>query len=531
MQPSGIRFTDITATSGIGFRHHTGGSGQRYYVEPHSGGAAMLDYDRDGNLDLYFVDGGPLPGSSVKRRQGNRLYRGRGDGTFEDVTSRAGVQGTAYGMGAYAADYDGDDDVDLLVTQFNAPSLLYRNRGDGRFEEVSQAAGLRTAGWATGAAWFDADRDGDLDLYVVRYLAFSPASHRRCYYKGHHYNCSPYDYESLSDVFFRNQGRGRFEEQTRAAGMLDPEAKGLGAIATDVDDDGWQDLYVANDETPNLLYRNQEGRTFSEEGLLSGVAVNASGATQAGMGLDLADVDGDGDQDLACTNFQGEPNNLYIRKGPARFVDEAAVRGWDAVSRDLLCFAVLLDDFDLDGDADAFIACGHVWENVPHILPGVGYAQRNLLLVNDGRGHFSDGGEAAGAAFLRDEVSRAAVAGDLDNDGDIDLAYLNLDAPPVVLRNDSEPRGHWLRVRLKGPRHNTAGQGALVTVEAGGRKQSRELRTVRGFFSSSPATITFGLGATAAVDKVTVSWRDGSADSVVQAPAVDQELLVRHSAP
>jgi len=521
-----IRFTDVTRQSGVDFVHHSGKSGQKYYVEPHSGGAALFDYDGDRHLDLYFVDGGPLPGSPARRREGNKLFRGRGDGTFVDVTAAAGVAGTAYGMGAYTADHDGDGDVDLFVTQFDAPNLLYRNEGNGRFTEVAARAGLTTRGWHTGAVWFDADRDDDLDLFVVRYVGFRPANHRACFYKGHRYHCSPYDYESEPDFFFRNQGNGRFVDETKKVGMFGLDDKGLGALAADFDGDGWQDVYVANDETPNLLYHNKKDGTFAEVGLLAGVAVNAAGATQAGMGLDAADVDGDGLQDLACCNFQNEPNNLYMNKGNNRFADEAGPRGWDHVSRDLLCFTVLLADFEQDGDMDAFITCGHVWDNVADITPGVSYPQPKLLLVNDGRGYFREESASAGEALTRLEVSRAAVIGDLDEDGDEDLAYLNIDGPAVILRNDSDRTGnHWVGVELVGRGRNREGIGARVTVEAGGRRWVREVRRNRGFFSSSPARVTFGLGPVDRLDRVRVLWPGGGEETVVEVAGPADRLV------
>ncbi len=522
--PGGIRFEDVTRESMVDFVHETGGSGRLYYVEPHSGGAALADFDGDGHLDLYLVDGGALPGSKIRVRKGNRLYKGKGDGTFLAVD--AGVRGTAYGMGAYVGDFDSDGDPDIYVTQFDSNDVLYRNEGGMVFTDVTVRAGIHAGGWSTGATWLDADRDGDLDLYVVRYLDYTPARHKPCYYKGKQYNCSPYDYPGLGDLFFRNLGGGRLGAED--VGVGDPSAKGLGVIALDYDRDGWQDLYVANDETPNLLYHNLGGRSFEDLGLLQGVAVNPSGAVQAGMGLDVGDVDRDGLDDLVCTNFQKEPNNLFIARPDGTYQDEAAARGWDEVSRDKLCFAVLLDDYDLDGDLDAFIACGHVWQNAMSIMPGVSYPQTNLLLVNDGTGHFSDGSAAAGPAFTRKEVSRAAVSGDIDEDGDLDVVYLNLEQPAVILRNTSPRGGHWLSVRLQDDGANTEGIGARILVRTPGGTWSRELRRVRGFFSSSPAVVHLGLGQVGEIQEVVVRWPDANGPEVTRVSGVplDSRILI-----
>jgi len=503
----------------------TGASGRRYILEPHSGGCAVMDANDDGRPDLYAVDGGPLPGYEADRQRGNKLYLNRGDGTFEDATGRAGVAGTGYGLGAFPADYDGDGDDDLLVTQFG-PDALYRNRGDGTFEEVGQKAGVAADGWSTSAVWWDADADGDLDLFVARYITFTPESHRECWRNGIRYHCSPYDYPAESDRLFVNRGNGRFEDGTSRLGFTAP-GKGLGVLAYDFDLDGRPELYVSNDETRNLLYR-RTGARYEEVGLPSGVAVNAAGAVQAGMGVDAGDLDADGRPDLVVANFQGERNNDYRQVAPGLFADRGTFSQFGTLSEASLAFTVLLADLDLDGDLDSFVTNGHVWDNVSKMEPTLVYAQPNLILENDG-GRFADVSPAAGEALGRAEVSRCAALLDIEGDGDLDLFYVNLGQRATLLRNDTPRAGrHWVSFRLRLPPPNREALGARVEIEAGGRRQQRQQWRTRGFMGSSEPLVHFGLGAAARLDRVVVRWPDGT-QTDHSGLAVDRVHVLRRS--
>jgi len=486
--------------------HMTGASGRRFILEPHTGGCGVLDADGDGRPDLYGVDGGPLPGYAGGRTRKNRLFRNRGDGTFEDVTDRAGVPGTRYGLGAFPADYDGDGDDDLLVTQFG-PDVLYENRGDGTFEEVAQAAGVAGTGWSTSAVWWDADADGDLDLFVGHYIGFDPARNRECWRHGIRYHCSPYDYPAAPDRYYENRGDGTFADATERLGFTAP-GKALGVLAYDLDLDGRPELYVTNDETPNLLYR-WAGKRYEEVGLPSGVAVNSAGAVQAGMGVDAGDLDGDGRPDLVVCNFQGERNNDFRQVGPTLFVDRGTVSGFGTMTEATLAFTVLLDDLDLDGDLDALVTNGHVWDNVSRMEPSVVYPQPNMVFANDG-GRFTDVSNAAGEALTTPAVSRAACALDVEADGDVDFFVINLGARATLLRNDTPRAGrHWVAFRLAAGPPNREALGARVSVEAGGRVQARQVWRTRGFMGSSEPLLHFGLGEAARLDVVRVRWPDG----------------------
>ena len=506
-----LRFTDITEPSGIRFTQSSGRSGQRFYLEPHAGGCAAFDADGDGLTDLFAVDGGPLPGYEGPHQKPSRLFLARGDGTFEDATEKAGLSGRDYGFGAFPADYDGDGDDDLFVTNFG-PDLLYRNNGDGTFTEVAATAGVAGAGWSTGAAWLDGDGDGDLDLYVVHYVVFDLAKNRECWANGVRNYCTPYGFEAEGDRYFENQGDGTFRDATAKAGVAPANGKGLGAVAHDLDGDGHPDVYVSNDETPNLYYRGLGGGRFQEAGLVSGLAVNAHGAVQAGMGIDVGDLDGDLRPDVMVANFQNEGIDDFRQLQPGAFTDLAARTGLGLESSRGLGFAVLLFDVDLDGDLDAFLANGHVWDNIAETQPLVTYGQRNLLGQNDGAGHFTEVSTQAGEVFQRADVTRSACLLDVDEDGDQDVFLVNLDAGALLLRNDTPREArHWIGLRLDGKAPNTQALGARLTVTAGGRTQALQNWRVRGYLSTSERTLRVGLGAAASAEVVDVIWPDGTA--------------------
>ena len=518
--PAEIRFTDVTAAAGLTFKHMSGRSGRRYYLEPHSGGCAVLDADGDGLPDIYTVDGGPLPGYEGEQKRSNRLFRNRGDGTFEDVTQRAGVAGRHYGFGALAGDYDGDGDDDIFISNYG-PDLLYRNRGDGTFEDVPNAGGASHDGWSTSAAWLDADGDGDLDLYVTRYVGYAVESDRKCWRGQTDNYCTPYHYKAEGDSVFVNQGDGSFVDGSRALGILPGVGKGLGAIAYDFDLDGRHDVYVANDETHNLLYHGRSDGRLEEVGLQWGVAVNGDGIAQAGMGIDAGDIDGDGRPDLVVTNFQHEPINDYRQRIPMVFTDAARTTGLLVPSIATLGFAALLFDVDLDADLDVFIANGHVWDNVGAIESDVKYGQRNFLGRNE-NGRFTEISSQAGEAFGREDVSRGTCLLDYDADGDLDLLVINLDDGALLLRNDTvRADRHWIGLRFEGEGPNRQAIGARYRVTVGEHTQVGQNWRARGYLSTSQRTVHIGLGSANRVDSLKITWPDGR-ETELRALAADR---------
>ncbi len=514
--PVPLRFVNVTEAAGLTFVHRSGARGERTYLEPHSGGCAVLQADGDEWPDLYLVNGGTLP-PDPSARQPNRLFRNRGDGTFLDATSEAGAPGTGYGFGAYPADYDGDGDDDLFVTQYG-PDALYRNRGDGTMEEVAGPAGVAGRGWSTGAAWLDADLDGDLDLYVVHYVGYDVRQPKPCWRQGQRYHCGPYDFPGEADELFINGGGGVFE----AREIRQPIGKGLGALAWDLDVDGRPDLYVANDETPNHLFINEGGR-YRESALVAGVSHNGGGEVEAGMGVDFADYDGDGRADLFVTNFSYETYTLYRGLDRGFFQDVTTGAGLVGASLLPLGFGTRFIDFDNDGDVDLYWANGHVLHNIEVLELSLSYAMANQLLRNDA-GHFEDISERVGEDLRIRAVSRGLASADYDDDGDVDLLVTNNNGPVSLLRNDGGNTGNWLSVRLRGRAANRDGIGARIEVWSGARRMVRERTSGGSYLASHDPRVHFGLG-TGLADSLRVHW-PGGGSSLRREPPMNQTILV-----
>ncbi|OGG50098.1 MAG: hypothetical protein A3F84_02620 [Candidatus Handelsmanbacteria bacterium RIFCSPLOWO2_12_FULL_64_10] len=628
----GPQFVDVTRQVGVDFRYANGASGRKYAVEPFGAGLALFDYDGDGDLDVYFVNGGPLPGYGGEAIRPGALYRNEGKGErtspspvagdrrlmpppspraeregdrgwvrspsalFTDVTAQAGLTTPGYGMGCCVGDYDNDGHPDLYVTNFGA-DVLYRNNGDGTFADVTRQAGVAGGLWNTGCAFADVDGDGDLDLFVAGYVRFRfddprltsgfylipylPPSLRNKSLGELKVYPDPVNFDPLPDILYRNEGPGpdgvhRFADVTRQAGIVDDGGRSLGVVFLDYDDDGDQDLYVANDETRNTLYRNDRGK-FSDVTLFSGVGYDENGRPQASMGVDAGDYDGDGRLDLITTNFQGEHTTLYHNDGGGFFSDVSFRAGVGAVTRPYVGWGVAFFDFDNDGDLDLLHVNGHLQSEIERIDPSTSHAQPTLLLRNDG-GTFTD---VAATSGLRSRwVGRGAAVGDYDEDGDLDVFIQTLDRTAVVLRNDGSTglttgggnRNHWLRVKLEGGRRphpppfppslpsdsfrrrslpreregasralstglgegevrlsNRSAIGARVRVTSGGLTQVREVKSGTSYLSQGDLRLHFGLGQNRRADLVEVRWPSGAVRRLRDV-AADQTVTLQEEA-
>ncbi len=516
----GLSFHDVALEAGLRLDHVNGAIGAKHLPETMGSGLAWLDYDSDGLLDLYVVQSGPFPPDG-DASAANRLFRNVGSGRFADVTDATGTGDRGYGQGAVAADVDGDGFVDLYVSNYG-PDVLLRNRGDGTFVDGTTQAGLGLAGWSASAALADADRDGDLDLYVTRYVEFDPAMDIFCGDpdSGQRRYCDPSLFRGATDRYYRNLGQGRFEDATEAAGFAGADGKGLGVVFTDLDGDRLPDVYVANDLTINLLYRNRGDGTFEALSLISGAGLNRDGKAEAGMGLAVGDVDGDGDPDLMVSNFDVETNTLYENLGRLEFRDVAAESNFGPPSFNLLGFGLVLGDMDLDGDLDTYTANGHIFER-PNRDTST-YAQPDLLLLGDGKGGFRSA--SCGPAFDGRHVGRGLAAADYDDDGDLDLAVVNNGGPLQLLRNESVQRT-WLGIRLSGRSPNTEAIGARVAVTDGSTTQLRWVQAGQSYLSSNDRRLLFGFADGVAPTKLTVEWPEGTS-SVIETPKANRYLHV-----
>jgi hypothetical protein len=515
--PEGL-FVERAAATGLVFTHVNGATGRYYLAEVMGAGVALVDYDNDGDLDVFLVQGGTLDRAQTPATT-SRLFRNdlaaaggaRGPLRFTDVTARAGVGLRAYGMGVAAGDYDNDGHLDLFVTAFG-PDTLYHNNGDGTFTDVTKQAGVSDPYWSTSAAFVDYDRDGRLDLFVANYVDFTIAANQLCSDAvGARDYCGPRAYHPVADRLYRNQGNGRFTDVTEAAGISKADGAGLGVATGDYNGDGWIDLYVANDAMPNQLWTNRHNGTFVDEGLLSGSAVNAQGTPEGSMGIASGDVDLDGDEDLFVTNIAGETFVLYTNDGRGNFEDTRARWGLALPTAAFTGFGTDFFDYDNDGWPDLLVANGAV--NVIEAQRGQAspYRMKNQLFRNTGARRFEETTAAGGAAFSRAEIGRGAAFGDIDNDGDIDVVVTNNNGPVRLLLNQAGTRNHWLAVRVTQGPGNRFGFGARIGIERAGRPTLwRRVRSDGSYLSASDVRVHAGLGASAAIDAVVVQWPDGA---------------------
>jgi len=508
-QPPTVVFTDITRTAGIDVRHVNGASAEKHLVETMGSGALFFDYDNDGWIDIFAVDGGSLADAAVAKTARHRLFRNRRDGTFADVSATSGIQHRAYGMGACAGDVDNDGWVDLYITTFGR-NVLYRNNRGSSFTDVTDGAGVGgPAQWTTSCAFADIDRDGDLDLFATNYV---DASAQRPPFCGNaelkvRVYCHPLNYQPLPNVFYRNTGKGTFVDATAETGLAPYRGNGLGVIVADFDDDQWPDVFVANDTMPNFLFFNEKGR-FKESGLLAGVAVAIDGAARAGMGTDAADYDGDGRLDLIVTNLDLETHSLFRNMGARLFAYVTPQAGLSAPTRPFVGFGVNWFDYDNDGAVDLAIANGHVLDNTALLRAGSRHAQRPQLFRNV-NGRFTETGRQSGAVFQSERVRRGLAVGDIDNDGDADLLLTTNGGSVELLRNDGGNAQTALLVKVVGKASNRDGIGARLRLTAGGRTQVREIRSGSSYLSQSDLRAHFGLGGAEVVDRLEVRWPSG----------------------
>jgi hypothetical protein len=505
----GFQLTDVTAAAGLQFRHNSGAYGGKLLPETMGSGCAFIDYDADGWQDILLVNGVDWPGHK-KQRSTLRLYRNNRNGTFTDVTRAAGLDVELYGMGVAVGDFNNDGFPDVLITCVGQ-NRLFRNTGKGTFVDATRASGLdgRTA-FSTSAMWVDIDRDGLLDLFVCNYVKWTAEHDVFCSLDGKQKSyCTPEAYRGETCWLFRNRGNGTFEDITATCGIFDSSSKALGVALLDDNQDGWPDIFVANDTQPNKLYRNQRNGRFRDEALQAGVALSDDGKARAGMGVDAADFDNSGRMGLAITNFDNEMIGLYRPLGKGLYQDVATRAGIGTPSRNRLGFGCVFADLDLDGQLDLVVANGHIDETVRNIRGNVGYAQPPLLFLNQGNASFREVASQAGSAFAQARVGRGLAAGDFDRDGDIDLLMTTNNGPAVLFRNDQKTGNRSVRFRLIGTTSNRDAIGATVRIFHGGTSQSRMVRSGSSYLSQSELPVTFGIGKRDRVDRVVLSWPNG----------------------
>jgi hypothetical protein len=508
-----FRLVDVARESGITLINVAGTREKSYLIDSTGNGVAFLDYNRDGNMDVLIVNGSSLDRLKNGGDQMVALYRNDGPSPvtgqihFTDVTAQSGLMRRGWGIGTCVADYDNDGFPDIYVTAFGT-NVLWHNTGHGTFTETGQAA---STGWSTGCAFGDFDRDGYVDLYVAHYLSrewesVAPGGERTCKFMNIAIPCGPQPLKSEPDVLYRNLGNGTFADITKAAGVSIPRGHyGFSVLFTDLDDDGWPDIYVASDSVPSLFFRNLQNGTFAEQALRSGIAVGGDGHQQAGMGVDVGDYDGDGRLDLIKTTFSQDYTTIYRNLGGGLFSDVSVQAGMRLGPQ--LGWGVGFVDLDNDGRLDVFVSNGHIWTNIDDTRTST-YLQKKQVYRNIGGGRFQEVSREVGGAVLEPKSSRGTAFGDFDNDGDIDVLVVNNDEPPTLLRNDTAG-GRWITVRLEGTASNRDAIGAHVTIEAAGTRQIAEVRSGGSYISNNDVRVHFGLGDRTKVDRLQIRWPNG----------------------
>jgi enediyne biosynthesis protein E4 len=515
------QFSNVTKIAGINFVHFEGNNGTSTILEEAGPGVCVCDYDNDGWQDIYFVNGRDLYRRGLQAR--NALYRNHGDGTFTDVTENAGVPGNSYGLGCVFGDYDNDGKSDLYLTQYGK-NILYHNNGNGTFTDVTEKAAVGAmefgAAFHSGATFFDYDRDGQLDLYVGSYVTFNSSSRRTCLLgSGVPTSCPPSVYQGTPAVLYHNNGDGTFTNVTKHANIYQPNGKNLSVGAADYDDDGWPDLFVANDGVENYLYRNNKNGSFKDVAMTAGVALTGDGVTMAAMCISHGDYDNNGTLDLFISDFQDVPNRVFRNDGKGFYDEVSDEVGIAESTKQVLSFGGGFFDYDNDGWLDIFIANGHVYPEVEIATPRVHYKQINQLFHNDGKGKFIEVTKGAGDGFATPYAGRGAAFGDFDNDGSIDLVVANNGDPPLLLHNSGGTANHFLNFKLVGTKSNRDATGARVRVRAGSLTQLREISAGGSYFSHSDLRAHFGLGQNTQAESVEVWWPSGLRQTFRNLPA------------
>ena len=504
------------ATSKITWTHNNAQSPDRQLPETVGAGCAFLDYDNDGWMDIYFVNSGPSDFFTPSTPLKNALYRNNHDGTFTDVTDKAGVAGGKFGMGVAAGDYDGDGNVDLYVTNYG-PNILYRNNGNGTFTDVTEKAGVTAPGWSTCATWFDYDNDNKLDLFVSSFVFYDKSQNPLCTDATlqRRYYCVPRLFKPTPSRLFRNAGDGTFQDVSRESGIANHPGKSFGAVATDINNDGLMDLFVANDTMPNFLFLNKGKGKFEEIGLAAGVAYGESGRPRSGMGVDATDFDGDGWQDLFVANIDQEFFSLYHNEGELIFTDQP---GEIAPSTQLLSgWGLKFFDYDNDGDPDLFLVNGHPDDMIESRIPRVRYREPMLMFENTGHA-FKDVSAKSGVVFSKEFSGRGMALGDFDNDGDADVLTSNNGEPPLLLRNQGGNRNNWIGLQLVATKSNPEAVGAVITWQAGALKRTRLKTSGGSYLSSQDPREILGLGTATKIDSVEIRWPSGKVDKLTNLP-------------